>query len=74
MLYNRKDTKVNDAHPQTLLSKMKKGPKMSQHVKKFVLAHCDQMPQEVFCEDDGSPNDDNDTDDERMTPSKDERE
>ena len=87
--------------------KCKKGPKMLQHVKKFVLAslppcqalmnlaqasqswlismwttshagnqlsmdeifsHCDQMPQEVLCEDDGSPNDDNDTDDERITP------
>ena len=30
------------------------------------------MPQEVLCEDDGSPNDNNDTDDERITPSKDE--
>ena len=32
------------------------------------------MPQEVLCEDNGSPNDDNDTDDECMTPSKDESE
>ena len=32
------------------------------------------MPQEVLCEDDGSPNDDNDIDDERTTPSKDESE
>ena len=32
------------------------------------------MPQEVFFEDDGSPNDGNDTDDERITPSKDESE
>ena len=38
------------------------------------LSHCDQMPQEVFFEDDGSPNDDNDTDDECITPSKDESE
>ena len=30
---------------------------------------CDQMPQEVLCEDDGSPNDDNDTGDECNTPS-----
>ena len=29
---------------------------------------CDQMPQEVFCKDDGSPSDNNDTDDERMAP------
>ena len=35
-----------------------------------IFPHCDQMPQEVLCEDDGSPNDDNDTDDERITPSK----
>ena len=32
------------------------------------------MPQEVLYEDDGSPNDDNDTDDERNTPSNDESE
>ena len=32
------------------------------------------MPQEVLWEDDGSLNDDNDTDDECMTPSKDESE
>ena len=94
--------------------KCKKGPKMSQHVKKFVLAslppcqavmnktpasqswllyenmpicttshagnqlsmdgnfsHCDQMPQEVLCEDDGSPIDENGIDDEQITPSKD---
>ena len=38
------------------------------------FSHCDQMPQEVLCEDDGSPNDDNVTDDERITPSKDESE
>ena len=38
------------------------------------VSNCDQIPQEVLCEDDGSPNDDNDTDDERMTPSKDESE
>ena len=37
------------------------------------VSNCDQMPQEVLCEDDGSPND-NGTDDERMTPSKDESE
>ena len=36
------------------------------------FSYCDQMPQGVLCEDDGSPNDDNDTDDERVTPSKDE--
>ena len=90
----------------------KKGPKMSQSMKKFVLAslppcqsvmnktqasqswliygnmpiwttshagnqlsmdgnfsHCDQMPQEVLCEDDGSPNDDNDTGDGCITAS-----
>ena len=38
------------------------------------FSHCYQMPQEVLCEDDGSPNDDNDTDDEHITPSKNERE
>ena len=38
------------------------------------FSHCDQMPQEVLCEDDGSSNDDNDTDDERIKPSKDESE
>ena len=32
------------------------------------FSHCDQMPQEVLCEDDGSPND-NDTGDECITPS-----
>ena len=32
------------------------------------------MPQEVFFEGDGSPNDENDNDDERITPSKDESE
>ena len=36
--------------------------------------HCDQMPQEVLYEDDGSPNDDNDTGDERFTHSNDESE
>ena len=35
------------------------------------VSHCNQMPQEVLC-DDGSPNDDNDTGDECMTPSEDE--
>ena len=36
MLYRSKETRVNDAHLQTLLSKMpKKGPEMSQHVKTF---------------------------------------
>ena len=117
MLYSRKDTGVNDAHLQTLLSKIQNGPKISQHLKKFVLAslppcqavmnktqasqswliygnmpiwttshagnqlsmdvnlsHCDQIPQEVFFEDDESTNDDNDTDDERITASKDESE
>ena len=38
------------------------------------VSDCDQMSQEVFQEDDGSANDDNDTVDERMTPSKDENE
>ena len=38
------------------------------------LSHCDQTPQEVVFEDDGSSNDDNDTDDERIAPSKDESE
>ena len=38
------------------------------------LSHCDQIPQEVFFEDDESTNDDNDTDDERITVSKDESE
>ena len=32
------------------------------------------MPPEVFYKDDGSPSDDNDTDVEHMTPSKDESE
>ena len=114
-LYSRNDTRVNDAHLQTLLSDMQKRTKMSQRVKKFkfVLASlppctsvmnttqasqswlihgnmpiwttshagnqlsmdgnfptaCDQMPQEVLCEDDGSPNDNNDTGDECKTPS-----
>ena len=34
------------------------------------VVDCDQMPQEVFYEDDGSPSDNNDTDDERMAPFK----
>ena len=35
-LYSNKETRVNDARLQTLLSKMpKKEPKMSQHVKTF---------------------------------------
>ena len=39
MFYSRKDTRVNDAYLQTLLSKIqKRTEKMSQHVKKFVLA------------------------------------
>ena len=38
------------------------------------FSHCDQMPHEVLCEVGGSPNDDNDTDDERITPSNDENE
>ena len=38
------------------------------------LSHCDQTPQEVFFEDDRSHKDDNDTDDERITPSKNESE
>ena len=33
---------------------------------------CDQMPRELFYEDDGSPSDSIDTDDERMAPFKDE--
>ena len=32
------------------------------------FSHCDQMPHEGLCEDDGSPNDDNDTGDECITP------
>ena len=40
----------------------------------WIFSHCDQMPQEVFCEVDGHPNDDNDTDDERIIPYKDESE
>ena len=35
------------------------------------VVDCDQMPQEMFYEDDGSPSDNNDTDDERMAPFKD---
>ena len=35
------------------------------------VVDCDQMPQEVFYEDDGSPSDDNYIDDERMAPYKD---
>ena len=35
---------------------------------------CDQMSQGVLYEDDGSPIDNNDTDDERMAPFKDESE
>ena len=35
-----------------------------------IFSHCDQMPQKVLREDDGSPNDDNDTDDECITPSR----
>ena len=38
------------------------------------VVDCDHMPQEVFYGDDGSPSYDNDTDDERMAPSKDESE
>ena len=38
------------------------------------VVDCDQMPQEVFIEDDGSPSDNNDDDDERMAPFKDESE
>ena len=38
------------------------------------VVDCEQMPQEVFYEDDGYSSDDNDTDDERITPSKDESE
>ena len=37
------------------------------------VADCDQMPQEVFYADDGSPSDNNGTD-ERMAPFKDESE
>ena len=37
-----------------------------------VVADCDQMPQEVFNEDDGSPSGNIDADDERMAPFKDE--
>ena len=33
------------------------------------FSHCHQMPQEVLCEDDRSPNDDNDTGDECITAS-----
>ena len=38
------------------------------------FSQCDQIPREVLCKDDGSPNVNNDTDDERITPSKDESE
>ena len=38
------------------------------------VVDCDLMPQEVCYEDDGSPSDNNDTDDERMAPFKDESE
>ena len=38
------------------------------------VVDCDQMPQEVYYEDDGSPSDNNDTDDERMPLLKDESE
>ena len=38
------------------------------------FSYCDQMRHEVLCEDDGSPSDDNDTDNERITPSNDESE
>ena len=33
------------------------------------FSHCNQMPQEMLYEDDGSPNNDNDTGDECITPS-----
>ena len=36
------------------------------------VVDCDQMPREVLYEDDGSPSDNNDTDDECMAPFKDE--
>ena len=117
MLYSRKDTRVDDAHLQTLLSKMQKRTQnvatceeicssllspcqavmnKTQASQSWLIygnmhiwttshagnqlsmdgnfSHCDQMPQEVFCEDDGSPNDDNDTDNEHKTPSMDESE
>ena len=35
------------------------------------VVDCDQMPQEVFYDDDGSSSDNNDTDDTRMAPFKD---
>ena len=38
------------------------------------VVDCDQMPQELFYEDNGSPSDNNDTDDERMAHFKDESE
>ena len=38
------------------------------------VVDCDQMPQEVFYEHDGSPSENNDTDDECMTPFEDESE
>ena len=39
-----------------------------------VVVDCDQMLQEMFYEDDGSPSDNNDTDDEYRAPFKDESE
>ena len=38
------------------------------------VVDCDQMPQEVYYEEDGFLSDKNDTDDERMAPFKDESE
>ena len=38
------------------------------------VVDCDQMPQEVYYEDEGTPSDNNDTDDERMAPLQDESE
>ena len=38
IMYSSSNTRVSDAHFQILLSKMQKGPKMSQHVKKFFIA------------------------------------
>ena len=38
------------------------------------VVDCDHMPQEVFYKDDGSPSDNNDTDDESMAPFKGESE
>ena len=116
-MYSRNDTRVNDAHLHTLLSKMQKRTQIvgtcekkcsslptttsgcdeqnssestMAHIWKYAhfdnitcwksvehgwkFSHCDQMPQEALCEDDGSHNEKNDTDDERITPSKDESE